>query len=223
MTIHSASSTSPNVGAPTSGKAATWLAPACVVALIVAGCGGSGASSGTTPEGAGSVEPASSAAPDSSSAADSGSTPKIAEVDKQAPEISATYVTGAGPKTLAEAAGKVVIVDFWGTYCGPCKASFPKYQELLDQFGGDLAIIAISEDDPDDAKESNLKDFVKKTGVKFTILWDKSKAMGKTYNPPNMPTTFIVDKTGKIVSMHAKYENGDEKKIAEEVKALLKK
>ena len=142
---------------------------------------------------------------------------------QQAPEISATYVTGAGPKTLAEAAGKVVIVDFWGTYCGPCKASFPKYQELLDQFGGDLAIIAISEDDPDDAKESNLKDFVKKTGVKFTILWDKSKAMGKTYNPPNMPTTFIVDKTGKIVSMHAKYENGDEKKIAEEVKALLKK
>ncbi len=223
MTIHSASSKSPTAGAPTSRMASIWLASACVAAFLAAGCGGGTTASGTTPESGSTGEAASSATPDATGSGPAAAGPTVAEVGKQAPEIAAAYVTGAGPKTLAEAKGKVVIVDFWGTYCGPCKASFPKYQELLEQFGSDLAIIAISEDDPDDAKESNLKDFAKKTGVKFTILWDKTKAMGKTYNPPNMPTSFIIDKEGKIVSIHAKYENGDEKKIAEEVKALIKK
>jgi peroxiredoxin len=213
MTIHLA---------PTS-KATPWLGTACALALFIAGCGGSSSGASTTPEGAGSSTPdsASTSAPDSGSSG--GSSSDKAEVGKKAPDVAAAYVTGEGPKSLADAKGKVVILDFWGTYCGPCKASFPKYQELLDQFGKDLAIIAVSEDDPDDAKESNLKDFAKKTGVKFTILWDKEKKTAKVYNPPNMPTSFIIDKDGNISSMHAKYEAGDEKKIAEEVKALLKK
>lgn len=215
MTIHFAPSS----------HAALWLGPACALALVVAGCGGSSSGSSTTPEGAatGSPDAASSSSPDAESSSGGSSGPSVAEVGKKAPEVAASYVTGEGPKTLADAKGKVVILDFWGTYCGPCKASFPKYQELLDQFGKDLAIIAVSEDDPDDAKESNLKDFAKKTGVKFTILWDKQKGTAKSYNPPNMPTSFIIDKDGNITSMHAKYEAGDEKKIADEVKALIKK
>ncbi|MBL8741199.1 MAG: TlpA family protein disulfide reductase, partial [Myxococcales bacterium] len=72
---------------------------------------------------------------------------------KAAAELVATYVTGEGPKTLAEAKGKVVIVDFWATYCDPCRKSFPKYQELVDQFGGELAVIAISVDEPSDVDE----------------------------------------------------------------------
>lgn len=194
------------------------------------GCGGSQTGDAASPDASATPDSGASSGSGAEASASTGSgssepAPAAggkAEVGSAAPEISAAFVTGVGPKTLADAKGKVVILDFWGTYCGPCKASFPKYQALLDQFGKDLAIIAVSEDDPDDAKESDLKDFAKKTGVKFSILWDKKKETAKIYSPPNMPTSFIIGKDGKIVSMHAKYESGDEKKIESEVKALMK-
>jgi len=151
----------------------------------------------------------------------SGDGAKAASGGSAASEVNATYVTGDGPKSLAEAKGKVVIVDFWATYCDPCKKSFPKYQEILDQFGGDVAVIAVSVDGTDDASEDKLKAFAKETGVKFPILWDKEHKTAGEYKPPNMPTSYIIDKQGNIRHVHAKYEAGEEQKIADEIKALV--
>ncbi len=151
-----------------------------------------------------------------------GATPAAGE-GKGAAELSAAFVTGEGPKSLAEAKGKVVIVDFWATYCDPCRKSFPKYQELVDQFGGDLAVIAVSVDEPGDVSEDKLKEFAKETGVKFAIVWDKEHKTADAYKPSKMPTSFILDKEGNIVHTHAGYESGEEQKIADEVKALLGK
>lgn len=142
---------------------------------------------------------------------------------KAAPEITATAVTGDGPATIAEAKGRVTIVDFWATFCEPCKKSFPKYQELSDQFGGDLVVIAVSVDNPEDVKEDALKEFAKTTNVKFKIVWDKDQSTVKKYNPPKMPTSFILDKDGNVKHIHAGYESGEEAKIGDEVKALLGK
>lgn len=142
---------------------------------------------------------------------------------KAAPEITATAVTGDGPSTIAEAKGRVAIVDFWATFCEPCKKSFPKYQELMDQFGGDLVVIAVSVDNPEDVKEDALKEFAKTTNVKFKIVWDKDQSTVKKYNPPKMPTSFILDKDGNVKHIHAGYESGEEAKIGDEVKALLGK
>jgi len=144
-------------------------------------------------------------------------------VGAQAPEISAETVTGEGPKTLKDASGKVVIVDFWATYCDPCKKSFPKYQALVDQFGGELAVIGVSVDDPDDAKKEQLEQFVKSTGVKFSIVWDKDKSAAKRYSPPKMPSSYIIDKQGVVRHLHAGYTDGEENKIATEIKELLGK
>lgn len=140
-----------------------------------------------------------------------------------AKELQAEFVTGEGPKTIAEAKGKVVIVDFWATYCDPCRKSFPKYQELVDQFGGDLAVIAVSVDEPGDVSIDKIKEFANETGVKFPIVWDKEHLTSKDYNPTKMPTSFVLDKEGNIRHTHAGYESGEEDKIAEEVKALLGK
>lgn len=142
-------------------------------------------------------------------------------VGKPAPEFTAEKVAGEGPASLKEASGKVVIVDFWATYCAPCKKSFPKYQELVDQFAGDLAVIAVSVDEKDDVTKEQIEDFAKETGVKFAIVWDKEKSAAGTYSPPKMPSSFVVDKTGTIRHLHAGYESGEEAKIAEEIKALL--
>ena len=144
-------------------------------------------------------------------------------VGSPAPEISATAITGEGPTSLKDASGRVVVLDLWATFCEPCKKSFPKYQELMDQFGGDLVVIAVSVDDPEDTKEEAIKDFVKATGVKFGIAWDKDKSSVKKYSPPKMPTSFIIDKTGVVRHVHAGYESGEEAKIGDEIKALVGK
>jgi len=141
-------------------------------------------------------------------------------VGKPAPAFTAESVGGEGPKSVADASGKVVIVDFWATFCGPCKKSFPKYQELVDQFGGDLAVIGVSVDESDTEK-AKLEEFIKATGVKFSVVWDKDKSAAKAYNPPKMPTAFIIDKTGVVRHIHAGYGEGEEDKIAEEIKALV--
>jgi thiol-disulfide isomerase/thioredoxin len=176
---------------------------ACL-ALSIAGCGGG-----------------STAAPGGGSTPDSAGTGGL--VGSPAPEITAADVTGEGPSNLKDASGRVVIVDFWATFCEPCKKSFPKYQELMDQFGGDLVVIAVSVDDPEDVKDDQIKEFVKATGVKFKVVWDKDKSAVKKYSPPKMPTSFIIDKSGVVKHMHAGYESGEEATIGDEVKALLGK
>jgi len=141
-------------------------------------------------------------------------------VGKAAPDFTAEAVAGEGPKTVKEASGKVTIVDFWATFCGPCKKSFPKYQELVDQFGGDLAVIGVSVDESDTEK-AKFDEFIKTTGVKFSVVWDKDKSAAKLYSPPKMPTAFIIDKTGVVRHIHAGYGEGEEDKIADEIKALI--
>lgn len=143
-------------------------------------------------------------------------------VGKAAPDFKAETVSGSGPMTVKEANGKVTIVDFWATYCGPCKKSFPKYQELVDQFGGDLAVLAVSVDEKDTEK-AKLEEFVKAADVKFAVVWDKEHSAADAYKPPKMPTAFIIDKGGVVRHIHAGYGEGEEEKIADEIKALIEK
>lgn len=144
-------------------------------------------------------------------------------VGKPAPEFTAESVTGEGPTTLKDAKGSVVILDFWATFCGPCKKSFPKYQALVEQFGGSVNVLAVSVDEPDSVTKEQIVEFAKATGVKFPVVWDKDQKAVKLYSPPTMPTSFIIDKDGVIRHVHAGYKDGEEDKIGEEVKALLGK
>ena len=142
-----------------------------------------------------------------------------------APELGSEAVSGEGPKTLKDAQGKIVIVDFWGTFCEPCKKSFPKYQEIVDQFPGEVTVIAVSVDEPDSTKKEQLTQFATENHAKFAIVWDKDHSASEKYGMRSltMPSSFVVDKTGVVRHIHAGYETGEEEKIAEEIKALLGK
>ncbi len=143
---------------------------------------------------------------------------------KAAPEISAESVGGDGPKSIKAAQGKVVILDFWGTFCDPCKKSFPKYQGIVDQFGGEVVVLAVSVDDPDMVKKDKLVTFAKENQAKFAIVWDKDHSAAKTYglDALTMPSSFIIDKQGVVRHLHVGFHDGEESKIAGEVKLLLK-
>ncbi|HVJ45713.1 MAG TPA: TlpA disulfide reductase family protein [Luteolibacter sp.] len=137
------------------------------------------------------------------------------EVGQAAPKLS-TLVGGKTPDT----AGKVVIVDFWASWCGPCKASFPAFNRLHDKYASKgVVIIGVGVDD-DAAKHAA---FVGKTGAKFTTVHDKDKKAATVFAPPAMPTTYIIDRKGVIRHVHEGFKGAKtEAAYAAEIEALLK-
>lgn len=139
-------------------------------------------------------------------------------VGAPAPAFELRDVSGGGNQSLAAYAGKVVIVDFWATWCKPCKESFPAYQKLIAELGGDLVVLGISQDE--DAK--GIPAFISETGAKFPVVWDDGKSVAKSYDPPSMPTAFVVDKSGIVRFVHVGYHAGDEATLEDEVRSLLR-
>jgi cytochrome c biogenesis protein CcmG, thiol:disulfide interchange protein DsbE len=140
-------------------------------------------------------------------------------LNNPAPPVGGETVNGKGKVSLDQWKGKVVLVDFWATWCEPCKKSFPKLEELRVKYGASgLEIVGVSEDDEDGGA---IKKFAETYGAKFPLLWDKDKSLAGKYKPPNMPSSFLVDKNGVVRHVHLKYRDGDEKEIEQEVKSLL--
>jgi cytochrome c biogenesis protein CcmG, thiol:disulfide interchange protein DsbE len=140
------------------------------------------------------------------------------EVGKPASTFTMGGVTGG---KIGLEKGKVTIVDFWATWCEPCKKSFPKYQELYVKYkASGLEIVAVSVDEDDTKKE--IPAFLKTHGdVKFPVGWDNGHKVADCYKPPGMPSAFIVDKQGVVKFMHQKYTPEEEKEIEKELKQLL--
>jgi thiol-disulfide isomerase/thioredoxin len=140
-------------------------------------------------------------------------------VGKSAPSFSVASANGKGKVDIGSLKGKVVIVDFWATWCGPCKESFPKLQELYTKYNSNgLEIVGLSEDD----ENQGIAEFGQAHGaVKFPIGWDDGKSIAGQYKPPTMPTSFIVDKNGIVRFAHVGYHDNDQAEIEKELKTLL--
>ncbi|MFP6685291.1 MAG: TlpA disulfide reductase family protein [Polyangiaceae bacterium] len=151
-----------------------------------------------------------------------GSSNNAGDGGKKAPEVAGVYVGGDGPATIADAAGQVIIVDFWATYCEPCKKSFPMYQELVDKHAGAVVVIGVSVDDPEDVSQDDIKAFATELNVTFPIVWDKEHKTAEAYKPPKMPTSYVIDKSGNIRHVHSGYSPSEAEEIANEVDELLK-
>jgi len=139
-------------------------------------------------------------------------------VGNPAPAFTLSAVNAKGSVSMSSLEGQVVIVDFWGTFCEPCKKSFPKLQDLYAKYkSSGLTIIGISEDDEKDG----ITAFAGSYGAKFPLVWDESKSVAGKWNPGSMPATFIVDRKGVVRFFHRGYHEGEELEIEQQVKSLL--
>ena len=135
-----------------------------------------------------------------------------------APAFELDAPSGKQKVSLGAHAGKVVVVDFWATWCAPCKESFPVYQRLAQKFGSKLTVIGISVDeDP-----AGIPKFAKETGATFPLAWDDDQITSKSYQPPTMPSCFIVDQSGIVRFVHSGFYSGEEQALESEINSLLK-
>jgi peroxiredoxin len=120
---------------------------------------------------------------------------------------------------LQEQRGQVVLVNFWATWCGPCRQEIPHLNKLYDKYrGSGFTLLGVNiDDDPRAATE-----LAGKLGVKFPVLLDTDKKVSKLYDMSAMPATVVIDRDGKVRHIHKGYRDGYEQTYDQQIRALLK-
>jgi peroxiredoxin len=117
------------------------------------------------------------------------------QIGKEAPNFSVTDMDGK-ELTLKDLRGKGVFLNFWGTWCKPCEKEMPYMNELYSEYKKKgVEIIALNADETDIA----VKNFATQYGLKFPIAIDKGQEILNTYGVGPLPTTFLIDKNGKVL------------------------
>lgn len=120
---------------------------------------------------------------------------------------------------LSEYRGEVVMINFWATWCGPCRQEMP----LLDQLYGryhkvGFSLLGVNIDDD----SSKAMQMVEELGVSFPVLFDTQKEVSKLYEVEAMPVTVLVDRSGTVRHVHHGYKPGYVQKYLTEIRSLLR-
>ncbi len=140
--------------------------------------------------------------------------------DMAAPAAAFELPARAGGKvSLASLKGQVVLINFWATWCGPCRKEMPLLEQIQKKYaplGFTMLGVNVEED-------TRLMDtFLKDVPVTFPILLDPANGVSKLYDVSAMPSTVIVDRKGQVRYIHQGYQPGDEGKYQDVIRQLIR-
>ena len=126
---------------------------------------------------------------------------------------------GGEAVTLSELKGQVVMINFWATWCGPCRQEMPLLEEMYARYnrmGFTLLGVNVEED------SRGADAYLRETPVSFPILFDNDNEVSKLYDVIAMPSTVILDKEGNVRYLHKGYKPGYENEYLSQIRTLLK-
>ena len=135
-----------------------------------------------------------------------------------APGFTLKSMTGENIK-LGEQAGNVVMINFWASWCGPCRKEMPLLNDLHNKYealGFTVLGVNVEED------STKAVDFISGTPVDFPILFDSANEVSKLYQVDAMPVTVLIDREGKVRYVHQGYKPGYEDKYLDQIRSLLR-
>ena len=135
-----------------------------------------------------------------------------------APDFTLRTMNGPNLR-LQEQRGQVVMVNFWATWCGPCRQEMPQLNRLYEKYrASGFVLLGVNVDD--DAR--NAAAVAAKLGVKFPVLLDTDKKVSHLYDLATMPSTVLIDRDGKVRYVHRGYLTGYEDTYEKQIRELLK-
>ena len=140
------------------------------------------------------------------------------EIQGKAPDFTLKSRSGDNVK-LSELRGKVILINFWASWCGPCRQEMPVLDQLYQRYRSlDFTILGVNVEENSDAAKSLLKDI----SVSFPILFDSANNVSKLYKVKGMPSTILVDRDGNMRYMYMGYQHGYEQEYQKQVRALIR-
>src|SRR5919108_6041016 len=126
--------------------------------------------------------------------------PRPVKLGQTAPAFDLQRLDGNGRFSLASSSGRVRVVNFWATWCGPCKSESPALQRLWEQYRKQ-GVVFVGVDYNDVA--SDARRFVRKHGLTYPMVRDRDGSVGNAYDLTGVPETFVVDRRGRLLEHFA--------------------
>jgi thiol-disulfide isomerase/thioredoxin len=134
-----------------------------------------------------------------------------------APPLALASATGE-PVSLEALRGKVVYVDFWASWCGPCKRSFPWMAEMQRKYGEQgFVVLAVNVD----KKRADAERFLQSVPAPFTVVFDEAGRVPAAWNVRAMPTSVLVDATGRVVAVESGFRDERKAEVEARIRAAL--
>jgi len=137
--------------------------------------------------------------------------------DFELPVVAASGAAGASTLTLSELRGKVVIVDFWASWCAPCKEAMPFYDALAKRHPEGLVVLGVNlDEDP-----AQMRAAMQESPMAFSVLRDEEGQVAAAFGVSGMPTSFVFGKDGAVALVHRGFVPSDRAKLEALVSKLL--